>query len=90
MKSVSNKIVRIAPGTSGVSSWNGRVGTVNPANGDYAISQITSASTLADSANINLTGPANEDYLKFDGAQWTNKHPAFYTNIAQEIGRAHV
>ena len=86
MKSVSNKLVRIAPGTSGVSSWNGRVGTVNPASGDYAISQITSASTLADSANINLTGPTNEDYLKFDGAQWTNKHPAFYTNIAQGNG----
>lgn len=69
-----------------VNSYNARTGDVVPASGDYAIGQITSASDLANSANVTITGPANEDYLKYNGSKWINKNPAFYTAMSNGNG----
>lgn len=51
--------------SSGVASFNGRVGAVNPAVGDY---------DLTDMGDVNISTPANDDVLKYDSVtqKWVN------------------
>ena len=58
-----------------VISFNSRTGAVLPASGDYNISQITNSSVLANSANINISGPVASQSLIYSGTQWANGFP---------------
>ena len=51
--------------SSGVASFNGRTGAVNPAVGDY---------DLTDLGDVNISTPANDDVLKYDSVtqKWVN------------------
>lgn len=55
-----------------VNSFNARTGSVLPANNDYSISQITNSSTLADSANVNIAGPTDGQFLIYSAGKWIN------------------
>lgn len=65
-----------------VNSWKGRTGAVTPASGDYTISQITNASTLANSANVTITSPSSGQYLKYNGSVWINDAYYTFTSLA--------
>lgn len=69
-----------------VSSVFGRTNAVTAQNGDYSISQITNASTLADSANVNISLPVPESYLYYTGLQWINRTSNFYSNVVNVSG----
>jgi len=69
-----------------VQSVFGRTGAVTASSGDYSIAQITSASVLADSANISIAGATSGDYLSYNGALWAKKTPYFYTNAVSNAG----
>lgn len=51
--------------SSGVASFNGRTGAVNPQAGDY---------DLTDMGDVNISTPANDDVLKYDSVtqKWVN------------------
>ncbi len=51
--------------SSGVASFNGRTGAVNPQSGDY---------DLTDMGDVNISTPANDDVLKYDSVtqKWVN------------------
>lgn len=51
--------------SSGVASFNGRTGAVNPAVGDY---------DLTDLGDVNISTPANDEVLKYDSVsqKWVN------------------
>lgn len=61
-----------------VSSVFARTGAIVASSGDYNISQITNASTLANSANVNINLPAVNQFLKFNGSIWVNDNASFY------------
>ena len=48
---------------AGVVSFNGRFGTVNPAEGDYTLTQL---------GDVIITSPTNGQVLKFNGSNWVN------------------
>jgi hypothetical protein len=60
---------------AGVVSFNGRFGTVNPAEGDYTLTQL---------GDVIITSAANNDVLKYNGSNWVNTQ--LYTGtVAQYI-----
>jgi hypothetical protein len=60
---------------AGVVSFNGRFGTVNPAEGDYTLTQL---------GDVIITSAANGDVLKYNGSNWVNTQ--LYTGtVAQYI-----
>jgi hypothetical protein len=46
-----------------VVSFNGRFGTVNPAEGDYTLTQL---------GDVIITSPSNGQVLKYNGSNWVN------------------
>jgi hypothetical protein len=48
---------------AGVVSFNGRFGTVNPAEGDYTLTQL---------GDVIITSPSNGQVLKYNGSNWVN------------------
>lgn len=60
---------------AGVVSFNGRFGTVMPAEGDYTLTQL---------GDVIITSAANNDVLKYNGSNWVNTQ--LYTGtVAQYI-----
>lgn len=60
---------------AGVVSFNGRFGTVNPAEGDYTLTQL---------GDVIITSATNGDVLKYNGSNWVNTQ--LYTGtVAQYI-----
>lgn len=62
----------VSPG--GVTSVFTRTGAVTATSGDYNISQITNASTLAVATNLNIVSPTNNQILKYNSGttKWEN------------------
>jgi Chaperone of endosialidase len=48
---------------AGVISFNGRVGAVSPAEGDYTLTQL---------GDVIITSPSNGQYLQYNGSNWVN------------------
>ncbi len=48
---------------AGVVSFNGRVGAVSPAEGDYTLTQL---------GDVIITSPSNGQYLQYNGSNWVN------------------
>jgi hypothetical protein len=48
---------------AGVVSFNGRFGTVNPAEGDYTLTQL---------GDVIITSPSNGQVLQYNGSNWVN------------------
>lgn len=66
-----------------VNSFNGRAGTVVSATNDYAISQIQNSSVLANSANIDIVSPTNNQILRYNSAatKWQNSDAQPYNTV---------
>jgi hypothetical protein len=60
---------------AGVVSFNGRFGTVNPAEGDYTLTQL---------GDVIITSAANGDVLKYNGSNWVNTQ-LYSGTVAQYI-----
>lgn len=61
----------------------GRTGAIVSATNDYSISQIQNASTLANSSNVNISGPTINNTLYYTGTQWANKIDSGYLGIVE-------
>ena len=55
---------------AGVVSFNGRFGTVNPAEGDYTLTQL---------GDVIITSPSNTQLLQYNGSNWVNWTPNYVT-----------
>ena len=63
--------------TNGVNSYNGRNGTVVPANGDYAITQISGCSALCSTTTTVITSPTAGQIVSYNGTIWQNTTPTY-------------
>jgi hypothetical protein len=64
-----------------VTSVFARQGVVVAQNNDYNISQITNSSILANTANVNINSPSNNQILRYTGTQWANSNDKAYTLV---------
>ena len=55
---------------AGVVSFNGRFGSVNPAEGDYTLTQL---------ADVIITSPSSNQILQYNGSNWVNAASSFIT-----------
>jgi len=55
---------------AGVISFNGRVGAVSPAEGDYTLTQL---------GDVIITSPSNTQLLQYNGSNWVNWTPNYLT-----------
>lgn len=60
---------------AGVISFNGRVGSVTPAEGDYSLNQLS---------DVIITSATNGNILKYNGSNWVNV-PMYTGTIAQYV-----
>jgi hypothetical protein len=58
---------------AGVVSFNGRFGTVNPAEGDYTLTQL---------GDVIITTPSNAQVLQYNGSNWVNSSLNLTTTLA--------
>ncbi|EQC45504.1 tail fiber domain-containing protein [Bacteriovorax sp. Seq25_V] len=57
--------------STGVTSFNGRTGTVTPQANDYTWAQIDkTTSSIGDLSDVDMTGVAANKILKWDGSKW--------------------
>lgn len=61
---------------AGVVSFNGRFGTVNPAEGDYTLTQL---------GDVIITSPSNGQVLKYNGSNWVNATEAGETDTLDTV-----
>ncbi len=73
----------------GVSSFNGRTGAVNPANGDYSYSQISDTPTLGSAAALDVPTSGNassSQVVKGDDSRLSNaRTPTSHTHTKSQI-----
>ena len=61
---------------AGVVSFNGRFGSVNPAEGDYTLTQL---------GDVIITSPSNGQVLKYNGSNWVNATEAGETDTLDSV-----
>jgi hypothetical protein len=59
---------------AGVVSFNGRFGTVNPAEGDYTLTQL---------GDVIITSASNAQLLQYNGSNWVNWTPNYLTSYTE-------
>jgi len=60
---------------AGVISFNGRIGSVSPAEGDYTLNQL---------GDVIITSAANGNIIKYNGSNWVNV-PMYTGTVAQYV-----